>query len=75
MRREQTLFHRSEEAGHFHFGNLRRIHAVLVDRTAMVGETASIPDNQRFGKLPFGRMRRSFLHSLDVKMIAVTGSS
>ena len=41
---------------------------MLVDNTAMVGETASLPDNQ----LRFGRMRRYFLRSLDAKVIAAT---
>lgn len=45
---------------------------MLVDNTAMVGETASIPDNQCFGQLRFGRMRRYFLRSLDAKVIAAT---
>lgn len=45
---------------------------MLIDKAAMVGETASVPDNQRFSQLRFGRMRRSFLRSLDDNMIAAT---
>jgi len=45
---------------------------VLIDKAAMVGETASVPDNQHFGQRRFGRMMSLFLRSLDDKMIALT---
>ncbi|HZI55913.1 MAG TPA: hypothetical protein VFF39_04025 [Verrucomicrobiae bacterium] len=48
---------------------------MLIDKSAMVGETASVPDNQHFGQRRFGRMMSLFLRSLDDKMIAYNGSS